>query len=85
MAPDPENAILDEDERCSRLESFSSVLYDVTRYGTLDVLDTLHYADTTHSTSIVSSIEFDKDDELFAVGGILKDIKIYDFRLTCRV
>ncbi|KAG0741550.1 hypothetical protein G6F57_005309 [Rhizopus arrhizus] len=84
MAPDPENAILDEDERCSRLESFSSVLYDVTRYGTLDVLDTLHYADTTHSTSIVSSIEFDKDDELFAVGGILKDIKIYDFRLTCR-
>ncbi|EIE79440.1 hypothetical protein RO3G_04145 [Rhizopus delemar RA 99-880] len=84
MAPDPENVILDEDERCSRLESFSSVLYDVTRYGTLDVLDTLHYADTTHSTSIVSSIEFDKDDELFAVGGILKDIKIYDFRLTCR-
>lgn len=47
-------------------------------------MDTLHYADTTHSTSIVSSIEFDKDDELFAVGGILKDIKIYDFRLTCR-
>lgn len=32
----------------------------------------------------MSSIEFDRDEEYFAVGGILKDIKIYDFRLTNR-
>ncbi|KAI9273675.1 WD40-repeat-containing domain protein [Sporodiniella umbellata] len=76
--------VLDEEERCSRLESFSSALYDVTRYSRLEVLDTLYYADTTHGTSIVSSVEFDKDDEFFAVGGILKDIKIFDFRMTCR-
>ncbi|CEI92014.1 hypothetical protein RMCBS344292_06289 [Rhizopus microsporus] len=68
----------------SQLEVFSSHLYEIARYGSFDVLDTLHYSDTSHSTSIVSSIEFDKDEEFFAVGGILKDIKIYDFRMTCR-
>ncbi|RCI05296.1 coatomer subunit alpha [Rhizopus stolonifer] len=67
---------------CSRLDSFSSILYDVTRFGRLDVLDTLYYADSPLNTSIVSSVEFDKDDEYFAVGGILKDIKIFDFRMT---
>ncbi|KAG1152364.1 hypothetical protein G6F37_000224 [Rhizopus arrhizus] len=75
---------MDEDERHSVLESFSSSLYDITRYGSLDVLDTLYYAEKTQNTSIVSSIEFDRDEEYFAVGGILKDIKIYDFRLTNR-
>ncbi|CAO3697908.1 unnamed protein product [Rhizopus stolonifer] len=73
---------LNDDERCSRLDSFSSILYDVTRFGRLDVLDTLYYADSPLNTSIVSSVEFDKDDEYFAVGGILKDIKIFDFRMT---
>ncbi|ORE14455.1 WD40 repeat-like protein [Rhizopus microsporus] len=84
MMNPPNSADLDEDERHSQLEVFSSHLYEIARYGSFDVLDTLHYSDTSHSTSIVSSIEFDKDEEFFAVGGILKDIKIYDFRMTCR-
>lgn len=66
----------------TKLESFSSTLYEMTRYGSLDLKDTIHYADTSNVTSIVSSIEFDRDDEFFAVGGILKDIKIFDFKLT---
>ncbi|RCH88080.1 coatomer subunit alpha, partial [Rhizopus stolonifer] len=78
------NAVADmnEDERLTKLESFSSTLYEMTRYGSLDLKDTIHYADTSNVTSIVSSIEFDRDDEFFAVGGILKDIKIFDFKLT---
>ncbi|KAL0098138.1 WD40-repeat-containing domain protein, partial [Phycomyces blakesleeanus] len=63
------------------IDNFSSMLYQVTRYSQFKVLDTLYYTDIAASSSIVSSIEFDRDDEYFAVGGVTKEIKIYDFSM----
>ncbi|KAI9026597.1 WD40-repeat-containing domain protein [Phycomyces nitens] len=63
------------------IDDFSSMLYQVTRYSQFKVLDTLYYTDVAASSSIVSSIEFDRDDEYFAVGGVTKEIKIYDFSM----
>lgn len=56
----------------------------MTKYGQYNVLDTLYYTDSNqfqNTTSIVSSIEFDRDEEFFAIGGVTKDIKLYDFSL----
>lgn len=44
-------------------------------------MDTIYHTDTVNGSSIVSSIDFDRDDEYFAVGGVSKDIRIYDFSM----
>ncbi|KAI7869352.1 WD40-repeat-containing domain protein [Spinellus fusiger] len=63
-------------------EEFSSLLYQVTRYSKFRVLDSLQYANIRNNSScIVSSIEFDRDDEYFAMGGVTREIKIYDFTM----
>lgn len=62
------------------LEQFSSCLSKFTRYSRLHPLATLNYAPDMFTTaSIVSSIEFDKDKELFAIAGVTKRIKVYDY------
>lgn len=38
------------------------------------------HGDACHASHIVSSIEFDKDSEFFATAGVLKRIKVFDFR-----
>lgn len=63
------------------LNDFSSVLYQTTRYSSFRVLDTIFHTDSAHGSSIVSSIDFDRDDEFFAVGGVSKDIRVYDFSM----
>jgi E3 ubiquitin-protein ligase RFWD2 len=48
----------------------------------LKVVDTLYYTERTNQgSSIVSSIEFDRDQEFFAAGGVTKEIKIYDLSM----
>ncbi|KAI8148598.1 WD40-repeat-containing domain protein [Fennellomyces sp. T-0311] len=59
------------------LDKFSSLLYETTRYSSFRVLDTMFHNDST-SSSIISSIEFDRDDEFFAIGGVSREIKIFD-------
>ncbi|KAL0363191.1 UNVERIFIED_CONTAM: E3 ubiquitin-protein ligase COP1 [Sesamum calycinum] len=39
----------------------------------------LRHEDVFHSANIVSSIEFDRDDELFATAGVSRRIKIFEF------
>jgi len=39
----------------------------------------LKYGDIFNTSSIVSSIEFDRDDEYFATAGVTKKIKIFDY------
>ncbi|GJM86991.1 hypothetical protein PR202_ga02900 [Eleusine coracana subsp. coracana] len=56
------------------LEDFQSVL--TTR---LRVIAELRHGDLFHSANIVSSIEFDRDDELFATAGVSKRIKVFEF------
>ncbi|CAA6670528.1 unnamed protein product [Spirodela intermedia] len=61
------------------LEDFQSVLSTFTRYSRLRVIAELRHGDLFHSANIVSSIEFDRDDELFATAGVSKRIKVFEF------
>ncbi|KAL3820769.1 hypothetical protein ACJIZ3_006674 [Penstemon smallii] len=61
------------------LEDFQTVLSTFTRYSRLRVVAELRHGDLFHSANIVSSIEFDRDDELFATAGVSRRIKIFDF------
>ncbi|XP_030544321.1 E3 ubiquitin-protein ligase COP1 isoform X1 [Rhodamnia argentea] len=65
------------------LAHFQSVLSTFTRYSRLRVIAELRHEDLFHSANIVSrfccSIEFDRDDELFATAGVSRRIKVFDF------
>lgn len=67
------------------LERFAESLTKFTRYSQLRSLSTLNYAsDLLNSTSIVSSIEFDKDNEYFAIAGVTKRIKMFEYSRVIR-
>ncbi|XP_052207130.1 E3 ubiquitin-protein ligase COP1-like [Diospyros lotus] len=61
------------------LSEFQSVLTTFSQYSRLRVIAELRHEDLFHSANIVSSIEFDRDDELFATAGVSKRIKVFDF------
>ncbi|CAA0837098.1 E3 ubiquitin-protein ligase COP1 [Striga hermonthica] len=63
----------------SGLEDFKSVLSTFTRYSRLRVIAELRHGDLFHSANIVSSIEFNCDDELFATAGVSRRIEVFDF------
>ena len=65
---------------------FANNLSKFTRYHSIRPLATLSYtADLFNNASIVSSIEFDKDNEFFAIAGVTKRIKIYDYNTVLTV
>ena len=67
------------------LNSFSRCLSKFTRYSSVRPLATLSYtADIFNNASIVSSIEFDKDNEFFAIAGVTKRIKVYDYNVVLK-
>ncbi|CAI9090149.1 OLC1v1024854C1 [Oldenlandia corymbosa var. corymbosa] len=61
------------------LADFRSVLSTFTRYSRLRVIAEFRHGDIFHSANIVSSIEFDRDDELFATAGVSRRIKVFDY------
>eukprot|EP01133_Synstelium_polycarpum_P001374 gene1374-1577_t len=61
------------------LLSFSRNLSRFTRFNDFRVITTLKYGDLFNTSSIVSSIEFDKDDEYFATAGVTKKIKVFEY------
>jgi len=64
------------------LNEFSTSIYELTRYDQFEEIDTIDYTDSTRQgSSIVSTIGFDRDQELFAVGGVSKEIKLFDFNM----
>ncbi|KAL8506811.1 hypothetical protein ACS0TY_017630 [Phlomoides rotata] len=63
----------------SGLADFQSVLSTFTRYSRLRVIAELRHGDLFHTANIVSSIEFDRDDELFATAGVSRRIKVFDY------
>ena len=67
------------EEECKRtgLDNFQTILSTFTRYSRLRVLAELRQGDLFHSSNIVSSIEFDRDDELFATAGVSRRIKVF--------
>ncbi|XVE72461.1 hypothetical protein DITRI_Ditri11bG0041000 [Diplodiscus trichospermus] len=64
------------------LAEFQTVLSTFTQYSRLRVIAELRLGDLFHSANIVSSIEFDRDDELFATAGVSRRIKVFDFSMV---
>lgn len=64
------------------IQDFSKDLYNFTKFSKFRTSAVLHYADNffNYASSIVSSIEFDKDDEYFAIAGVTKKIRIFEFK-----
>ncbi|KAL3355112.1 hypothetical protein AABB24_019287 [Solanum stoloniferum] len=71
--------IMNREGYSAGLEDFQSVLSTFTRYSSLRVVSELRHSDIFHSANIVSSIEFDRDDELFATAGVSRRIKVFEF------
>ena len=67
--------------RGNSLASFAHDLTNATKYTKIKTLAMLHYSDNffNYASSIVSSIQFDKDDEFFATAGVTKKIRVYEF------
>ena len=57
-------------------DGFAETLEQFTRFSSWREISSLNYGDQTNTCSIVSSIEFDRDGEVFAVGGVTKKIKV---------
>ncbi|XP_011085493.1 E3 ubiquitin-protein ligase COP1-like isoform X2 [Sesamum indicum] len=74
-----DKAIVTREGYSSGLADFQSVLSTFTRYSRLRVIAELRHGDLFHAANIVSSIEFDRDDELFATAGVSRRIKVFDF------
>ncbi|PSN44774.1 E3 ubiquitin-protein ligase RFWD2 [Blattella germanica] len=67
------------------LDVFRENLVKFSRYNTLRPLATLNYSsDIFNNSTIVSSIEFDKDNEFFAIAGVTKRIKVFDYGAVIR-
>ncbi|KAL0311267.1 UNVERIFIED_CONTAM: E3 ubiquitin-protein ligase COP1 [Sesamum angustifolium] len=71
-----DKAIVTREGYSSGLADFQSVLSTFTRYSRLRVIAELRHGDLFHAANIVSSIEFDRDDELFATAGVSRRIKV---------
>ncbi|XP_028133914.1 E3 ubiquitin-protein ligase COP1 isoform X1 [Diabrotica virgifera virgifera] len=62
------------------LDLFRESLIKFSTYNSLRVLATLNYSsDLFNNSTIVSSIEFDKDNEFFAIAGVTKRIKVFEY------
>lgn len=62
------------------LDQFRESLIKFSAYNSLRVLTSLNYSnDLFNNSTIVSSIEFDKDNEFFAIAGVTKRIKVFDY------
>ena len=89
--PDEEEVdMVDEEEKSEEIDKeglneFSKCLSKFTKYSSVRPLATLSYtADIFNNASIVSSIEFDKDNEYFAIAGVTKRIKVYDYNVVLK-
>uniref|UniRef100_A0A3Q2CY30 COP1 E3 ubiquitin ligase n=1 Tax=Cyprinodon variegatus TaxID=28743 RepID=A0A3Q2CY30_CYPVA len=70
----------DEGRNLNQLDDFMECLSKFTRYNTVRPLATLSYAsDLYNGSSIVSSIEFDRDCDYFAIAGVTKKIKVFEY------
>lgn len=67
------------------LLDFQSNLNQLTRWSKLRPLANLSYGSELLNTAhIVSSIEFDRDADFFAIAGVTKRIKVYDYAVVVR-
>ncbi|XP_075994346.1 E3 ubiquitin-protein ligase COP1 isoform X1 [Genypterus blacodes] len=70
----------EEGRNLNQLDDFMECLSKFTRYNSVRPLATLSYAsDLYNGSSIVSSIEFDRDCDYFAIAGVTKKIKVFEY------
>lgn len=68
------------DREISGLDTIRSNLVRSSKYGSLRQVHSMNYSnDTNASSTIVSTIVFDKDAEFFAIGGVTRRIKVFDY------
>ena len=69
-----------EERDVELLTDFSVKMKKFTQFSSIRSIATLSYAsDILNQSSIVSSIDFDKDCDHFAVAGVTKKIKVFDY------
>ncbi|XP_015364513.1 PREDICTED: E3 ubiquitin-protein ligase RFWD2-like isoform X1 [Diuraphis noxia] len=67
------------------LDEFRENLVKFSKFNALKPIATLNYGtDIFNNSTIVSSIEFDKDDEYFAIAGVTKRIKVFEYDCVLR-
>ncbi|MFT7801649.1 E3 ubiquitin-protein ligase RFWD2 isoform X3 [Arapaima gigas] len=72
--------LTDDSKTVNQLDDFMECLSKFTRYNSVRPLATLSYAsDLYNGSSIVSSIEFDRDCDYFAIAGVTKKIKVFEY------
>lgn len=72
--------ITEDGRNLNQLDDFMECLSKFTRYNSVRPLATLSYAsDLYNGSSIVSSIEFDRDCDYFAIAGVTKKIKVFEY------
>lgn len=79
------NLLAENNEQEKSLLDFQSNLNQLTRWSNLRPLANLSYGGELLNTAhIVSSIEFDRDADFFAIAGVTKRIKVYDYAMVVR-
>lgn len=74
-----------EKEHDKGLDEFRENLVKFSKFNALRPVATLNYGtDIFNNSTIVSSIEFDKDDEYFAIAGVTKRIKVFEYDCVIR-
>lgn len=72
-------SLASDTRRESGLSNFCSTISKFTKFSHFEHVNTLRYGDIYNTSSIVSSMEFDRDDEYFATAGVTKKIKIFEY------
>ncbi|CAL1540829.1 unnamed protein product, partial [Lymnaea stagnalis] len=71
-------------ESDGNLDQFATCLSKFSQYTSIRAVASLNYTHEvfTNSSSIVSSIEFDRDCEFFAIAGVTKKIKVFEYGIV---
>ena len=77
-------AVGEQPEGEESLEHFCDGLQKFTQFNSFRELATLTYGEQTNNCCIVSSLEFDRDGEFFAVAGVTKKIKVFEYQSVVR-
>lgn len=83
--PSEDDGNFKEKEHEKGLDEFRENLVKFSKFNALRPIATLNYGtDIFNNSTIVSSIEFDKDDEYFAIAGVTKRIKVFEYDCVIR-
>lgn len=62
------------------LEDFEKRIKRFLKYSAIKAVSDIRYGDLFNTSNIISSMEFDRDDEYFATAGVTRKLKIYEMK-----